>query len=48
MISGAVRDREEFVAVIQSGEYPGYTVASIDSIATPMSKPDRTTENNLG
>ena len=46
--NGNVFDRESFVASIESGEYPGYTVASIDGLETPMSKPDGVTSNNLG
>ncbi len=40
--------REEFVNKINSGEYPGYTVALINDIETPMSKLDGIGENNLG
>ena len=46
--NGNIFDRESFVAGIGNGEYPGYTVASIDGLATPMSKPDGVTSNNLG
>ena len=46
--SGDIFDREGFVAAIESGKYPGYTVASIDGLATPMSKPDGVASNNLG
>jgi hypothetical protein len=46
--NGNVFDRESFVASIGNGEYPGYTVASIDGLATPMSKPDGVASNNLG
>ena len=46
--NGNVFDRESFVASIGNGEYPGYTVASIDGLATPMSKPDSVASNNLG
>jgi len=46
--NGNIFDRESFVASIESGEYPGYTVASIDGLATPMSKPDGIPSNNLG
>ena len=44
----AVMTRESFVEKIKSGQYPGYTVASIDRIVTPVSKADSTTANNLG
>lgn len=46
--NGNVFDRESFVVAIENGEYPGYTVASIDGLATPMSKPDGVASNNLG
>ncbi len=46
--NGDIFNREGFVAAIGNGKYPGYTVASIDGLATPMSKPDGVTSNNLG
>tara|TARA_Y100001935_G_C17248666_1_gene479756 strand:+ start:328 stop:975 length:648 start_codon:yes stop_codon:yes gene_type:complete len=46
--NGDIFDRESFVTAIGNGEYPGYTVASIDGLATPMSKPDGVASNNLG
>ena len=46
--NGDIFDREGFVAAIENGKYPGYTVVSIDGLATPMSKPDGVTSNNLG
>ena len=46
--NGDMFDREDFVAGIGNGKYPGYTVASIDGLATPLSKPDGVTSNNLG
>lgn len=47
-LTGALMDRKGFAALIDSGQYEGYTLASIDGIATPMSKPDKVTSNNLG
>tara|TARA_B100000497_G_scaffold126760_1_gene166509 strand:+ start:2012 stop:2956 length:945 start_codon:yes stop_codon:yes gene_type:complete len=47
-LTGALMDRKGFAALIDSGQYEGYTLASIDGIATPMSKPDTVTSNNLG
>lgn len=38
----------EFVALIESGQYPGYTVKIIKGIATPVSIPDSREANNLG
>jgi hypothetical protein len=34
--NGDILDREGFVAAIENGKYPGYSVASIDGLATPM------------
>ena len=46
--TGDILDREAFVTAIESGNYPGYTISTINSIKTPMSKPDEVTSNNLG
>ncbi len=46
--TGDIMDRDMFVAAIESGHYPGYTIAMIDGLETPMSKPDGVTCNNLG
>ena len=46
--NGNIFDREGFVVAIGSGKYPGYAVASIDGLATPMSKSDGIASNNLG
>ena len=48
LLSGDIFDRVSFVSSIESGAYPGYLVANIDGLATPMSKPDGITSNNLG
>lgn len=40
--------REEFVALIHSGEYPGYSIRQVNGVATPVSKPNRSTADNLG
>ena len=47
-LSGNIMDREVFANSIESCQYPGYTVASIDGKSTPMSKPDGIAANNLG
>jgi len=47
-LQGVVMDRESFVSQIESGSYPGYQVALIDNLSTPMSKPDGDSSNNLG
>lgn len=39
--------REEFVAAIKAGSYPGYTIKMIKGISTPVSKPDNRETNNL-
>ncbi len=46
--TGDILDRETFVTAIESGNYPGYTISTINSIKTPISKPDKVTSNNLG
>ncbi|MFC1771719.1 DUF6973 domain-containing protein [Candidatus Margulisiibacteriota bacterium] len=46
--NGNIMDRENFVSAIESGQYPGYQLAQINSIITPISKPDDSAENNLG
>ena len=43
-----IMTREEFVVQINSGSYPGYTVAMIEHLPTPKSKPDDSPLNNLG
>lgn len=40
--------RSQFVKEIKSGNYKGYTVKNINGIQTPVSKPDRSSGNNLG
>ena len=47
-LSGHTMTREEFVQQIQAGKYPHYTVAVIHGTPTPISKPDKIKENNLG
>ena len=47
-VKGNVMDRDSFVSLIQSGDYPSYQVSTINDVATPMSKPDGTASNNLG
>jgi hypothetical protein len=43
-----IMDRNSFANKIEEGLYPGYTIANIDSVPTPISKPDSTPGNNLG
>jgi hypothetical protein len=40
-------NRECFVSKIGGGQYPGYTVATIEDLSTPMSKADTSLANNL-
>lgn len=40
--------REELVALIQAGEYPGYSVKMIRGVDTPVSKRDGRMTNNIG
>lgn len=40
--------RNEFVAEIQSGIHPSYSVKMIAGVAIPVSKPDKNKSNNLG
>jgi len=42
-----VLSSEEFVGLIQSGKYPGYTVKKINGLPTPVSKRDSRITNNL-
>lgn len=46
-LRGAVMTLDAFVKQISSGAYPGYSIANINDIPTPISKPDQTTVNNL-
>lgn len=43
-----IMSRSSFVSQIEQGIYPGYMVAMINDLATPMSKPDGDVDNNLG
>ncbi|MFA5880262.1 MAG: hypothetical protein WC860_08880 [Candidatus Margulisiibacteriota bacterium] len=47
-LTGIIMDRNEFVSMIKTGQYTGYTIADIDNLLTPMSKPDGISINNLG
>ena len=42
-----VLTREDFVTLIEKGEYPHYTVKLINDLKTPVSKPDSWETNNL-
>ena len=38
----------QFVKKIKSGSYENYSVKKINGVDTPVSKPDKTKNNNLG
>ncbi|MDT7020116.1 hypothetical protein RI509_13130 [Levilactobacillus namurensis] len=40
--------RAQFNKKIKSGYYAGYEVKMINGVETPVSKPDKTKNNNLG
>lgn len=48
LIQGTTMSQEDFIENISSGLYPGYSIANINDIPTPISKPDDITTNNLG
>ncbi|HEW79168.1 MAG TPA: hypothetical protein ENH34_04285 [Phycisphaerales bacterium] len=42
-----VMTRPQFVTEIEAGQYPNYHVRKINGVKTPVSNPDKTTNNNL-
>lgn len=46
--TSAKMTRAEFVRAIEQDKYPKYHVRKINNIKTPVSNPDKTTDNNLG
>lgn len=46
--TGADMTRTQFVRQINQGNYENYHVRNINGVATPVSNPDRSTNNNLG
>jgi hypothetical protein len=40
--------RQELVRRIRRGAYPNYHIRMINGVATPVSNPDRSVQNNLG
>ncbi|XOB62451.1 hypothetical protein ACMC56_01255 [Campylobacterota bacterium DY0563] len=46
--TGANMTRSQFVKEIKSGNYSNYHTRNINGIATPVSNPDSTRNNNLG
>ncbi|MCP4050750.1 MAG: hypothetical protein GY730_08605 [bacterium] len=47
-LMGKAMNRDVFVSQINTGNYPGYKVALMHGIDTPMSKADEVLSNNLG
>lgn len=45
--TGADMTRPQFVNQITAGNYQHYCVKQINGVATPVSKPDSSTNNNL-
>ena len=46
--NGSDMSRPEFVREIKRGNYDNYHVRNINGVPTPVSNPDRSTNNNLG
>lgn len=46
--TGRDMSRPQFVRAIENGQYPDYHVRNINHVLTPVSNPDRSTNNNLG
>lgn len=47
LVKNVMLSREEFVAAIEAGSYPAYTVKMINGLPTPVSNPDGRKTNNL-
>ncbi len=45
--TGEDMTRAQFVKQIKNGQYPNYHIREINKIKTPVSNPDKTTNNNL-
>lgn len=39
--------RNQFVKEIKNGSYPNYHVRNVNGVPTPVSNPDKSTNNNL-
>ena len=46
--TGSDMTRTQFVKQIKNGNYENYTVKKINGLDTPVSKPDKSKDNNLG
>lgn len=45
---GKILTVDEFISLIEAGEYPGYAIKAVRGKPTPVSKPDSHGTNNLG
>jgi hypothetical protein len=45
--TGDEMTRSQFVRQIENGNYPRYHVREINGVPTPVSNPDKSTNNNL-
>lgn len=45
--TGETMTREQFVKQIKAGNYDNYHVRKINGVDTPVSNPDKSTNNNL-
>ena len=48
VVTHRIMSREEFVAEIRAGKFPGYEIRSVRGVATPVSRRTTTTDDNLG
>ncbi len=46
--NGKDMTRRQFVNEIKRGNYPNYHIRKIHGVETPVSNPDKGTDNNLG
>ncbi len=45
---GEILTVDEFISLIKAGQYPGYSIKTVQGKPTPVSKPDSHGTNNLG
>lgn len=46
--TGANMSRSQFVTQIRQGNYENYHIRNINGVPTPVSNPDKSSNNNLG
>lgn len=46
--TGANMSRSQFVSQIRQGNYENYHIRNINGVPTPVSNPDKSSNNNLG